>query len=100
MSGRTIRGRRRRCCGETDGGLHRSLPIAGTGPAPNGDVMVIDAASTGLIAILNGLLDLFGMVFSLRTLLVVFLIVGLAFCALCEVEELDRQSVKPTIRRH
>lgn len=61
---------------------------------------MFDALATGLISIANGLLDFAGMALSLRTILILATLISLAWLAACEVEEMDRQGLKPTIRQH
>lgn len=56
--------------------------------------------STGFIALFNGLLDLLHALGSPLTLATVVSVASVLWLAGVEVEELDRQGVKPDVGRH
>lgn len=61
---------------------------------------MLDHVSQVLVAVVNGLIGAVGALVDLRTGLVALTLLGLLWLAAVEVEDLDRRSTKPTIRRH
>ena len=66
--------------------------------APTGRGMEI--LGSGLITLLNGFLAMLGAFASPMAIAAVLCAVGLAWFALLEIDELDRQGTKPEIGRH
>lgn len=61
---------------------------------------MLDQLSQFLVTLVNGLLAGVHGALSLRTLLVLVTLAGLAWLSAVEIEELDRRGAKPVIRRH
>lgn len=60
----------------------------------------MDILGTGLVLIANGALTMIGQLASFTTIVAVIAGVGLWWLALMEIEELDRQGVKPNVIQH
>lgn len=60
----------------------------------------MDPIGNGLITFVNGLQSLIGVALSPFAIAVVVAISALAWLALIEIEELDRQGGKPEVGRH
>ena len=60
----------------------------------------MDILATGLVVIVNGLLTMLGAIASPLTIAGVAGVAALVWLALIEVDELNRQGVKPQVGRH
>lgn len=60
----------------------------------------MEAIGTGLILIANGALTLLSQLVSLTTVVGLIAVASLWWLATTEVEELNRQGVKPDVERH
>jgi len=69
---------------------------------PGGDAVTVtgmDALANGLVTILNGLRALGGGLLTATALMTIVIAVSLAWIALIELDELNRQGTKPEIGR-
>lgn len=60
----------------------------------------MDVVGTGLVLIANGALEIVHRFTSLTTIVVLVAAVSLWWLATIEIEELNRQGVKPDVTRH
>lgn len=61
---------------------------------------MFNSLSNGAVATLNGLLSIVGGLADLRVIFAVVVASAAAWLAACEIEDLDRQGIKPDVVRH
>lgn len=61
---------------------------------------MFDSLANGAVATLNGLLSIAGGLVNLRVIFAVVVAASAVWLAACEIEELDRQGIKPDVVRH
>ncbi len=59
-----------------------------------------DAIFNGVTATLNGLFSILSGILDIRVVFILLVVCSALWMAACEIEELDRQGVKPDVLRH